>query len=183
MTTSNNNNSAAHTSHEKNNCLKDAAKDMRLKNTFTVEDWCHANDTRYTVESCKHDVTFDDGHEETRKTTYTTPDLFVKIDGNRRTILDAFDLMLKMFDDATVGQDGKAAVIGLGMLQMNTNAKNSARRSLQVRVSKKAVREAMQEFIGKLINSIGTAAAEGDMEKVQGFTQELKTAQAELSAL
>ena len=184
MTTNNNgNNNAAHTSHEKNTSIKGDTKGIRVKNTFIMEDWCHENDTRYTVETCEHEVEFEDGKKENRKATYNMANVFEKIDGSRRTVADAFDLMMTLFEDATLGGDAKAAMVANGMRQLNTTVKNDVRRSLQVRVSKKAVRKAMQEYTGKLINSIAAAATEGDMEKVQGFTQELKTAQAELSEM
>ena len=184
MTTSNiDKTDAAHTSHEKNTCIKGDTRGIRVKTAFSMDDWCHENDTRYTVETCEHEVEFEDGAKENRKATYNMANVFEKIDGSRRSVTDAFDLMMTLFEDATVGGDAKAAMLANGMRQLNTTVKNNVRRSLQVKVSKKVVREAMQEYIGKLINSIGDAAAEGDMEKVQELTQQLKTAQVELSAL
>ena len=184
MTTNNNgNNNAAHTSLEKNTSIKGDTKGIRVKNTFIMEDWCHVNDTRYTVETCEHEVEFEDGQKENRKATYNMANVFEKIDGSRRTVADAFDLMMTLFEDATLGGDAKAAMLANGMRQLNTTVKNNVRRSLQVRVSKVTVRKAHLARTITLTALINDAFVAKDMEKAAMWNEELQTVQADLTAL
>ena len=168
---------------EKNTSIFSSKKDTALKRDFNVSAWCQANNCKFSVEECKHDAKLDGGVVEKRTTHYNVPDVYVKRDGSRRTVSDAMTLMVKLLEDSTVGSEAESIVIAFGMKHLNVTLGNNARRTLQVKVSKKIVRAQLNKEIAVLITRVASAAAEGNMLLVQQYSKQMQTRQAELNAL
>ena len=169
---------------EKNTSVQTIKKDMRVVADFDIAEWCHKNDCQYSVETCEHTVKDTDGKTvETRKGTYQFPDIFVKRSNARRTVSDAFALLMTLLEESTVKGDAESAMFTFGMKHLNTTLKNRARAGLQDRVSKKAVRTALDQEIDALVKQVAQAAMQADIPRVQELSKVLLAKQQEKAEL